>query len=109
MGMIGIIGGIVILIIGLQFVFPDHAHAQVPARLRPPQAGAAVIGVIKSPLRIADRFVPVPRGRSRMPLYVSAVGCSLKRAARSLGPMHGPHRIPTLLEIADRLARGRFR
>ena len=65
-----------------------------------------VIGVAKSPLRIADRFVPVLRGRSRKPLYVSAVGCSLERTARAVASMHGPHRIPTLLKTADRLARG---
>lgn len=65
-----------------------------------------VIGVAKKPLRIADRFVPVLRGRSRRPLYVSAIGCSLERAAHSISIMHGPHRIPTLLRIADHHARG---
>jgi hypothetical protein len=34
------------------------------------------------------------------------IGCSLEEAARSIQRMHGPHRIPTLLKLADRHARG---
>lgn len=66
---------------------------------------AIVIGVAKSPLKIADRFVPVLRGRSRKPLYVSAGGCTLDRAAWAVRSMHGPYRIPTLLKLADEHAR----
>jgi deoxyribonuclease V len=65
---------------------------------------ATIIGVAKSPLKVADRFVPVFRGRSKKPLYVSAIGCSLEHAARSISGMHGRHRIPTILKIADESA-----
>jgi len=66
---------------------------------------AVVIGVAKSPLAIADRFVPILRGRSSKPLFVSAIGCPVQRAARLVASMHGPYRIPTLLRLADRHAR----
>jgi len=65
-----------------------------------------VIGVAKSPLKIADRFVAITRGRSARPLFVSAIGCPVEQAAQSIASMHGPHRIPTLLKLADRHARG---
>jgi deoxyribonuclease V len=67
---------------------------------------AVVIGVAKNRLKVADRFVPINRGASKKPLYVSAIGCSLEQAARSIASMHGRFRIPTLLKIADRNARG---
>jgi deoxyribonuclease V len=66
---------------------------------------AVVIGVAKSPLAIADRFVPVHRGRSSKPLFISATGCSVDEAASAIAAMHGPYRIPTLLRLADRIAR----
>ena len=65
----------------------------------------AVIGVAKSPLKVADSFTEIHRGRSRKPLSISAVGCALDYAAHSVLSMHGPFRIPTLLKLADRLAR----
>ena len=65
-----------------------------------------IIGVAKNPLRSADRFVPVARGRSAKPLFVSALGCPLEDAARWVREMHGPHRIPTILRLADQHARG---
>lgn len=69
-------------------------------------AGASVvIGVAKNPLKIAARFVPVYRGRSRRPLFVSSMGCPLQRAADAVARMHGDHRIPTMLRAADREAR----
>jgi deoxyribonuclease V len=65
-----------------------------------------IIGVAKNPLRVADRFRSIRRGRSAKPLFVSALGCPLDHAARAVLGMHGPHRIPTLLGLADRCARG---
>ncbi len=67
---------------------------------------AVVIGVAKNPLRVADRFVPVLRGRSSKPLFVSAAGCPLEKARKAVLAMHGPYRLPTLLKLADRRARG---
>jgi deoxyribonuclease V len=69
---------------------------------------AVVIGVAKNHLKVADRFIPVHRGASKKPLYVSAIGCSLEHAARSIACMHGSYRTPTLLKAADRNARGRL-
>jgi deoxyribonuclease V len=65
-----------------------------------------VIGVAKNPLKVADHFVPINRGRSRKPLFISATGCSVNEAVQSILSMHGPHRIPTLLKLADQQARG---
>lgn len=64
-----------------------------------------VVGVAKTPLTVADRFVPVFRGRSRRPLFVSAIGCPVEQAARSIAGMHGPYRLPTLLKQTDQYAR----
>jgi deoxyribonuclease V len=65
-----------------------------------------VIGVAKSELKIAQGYVPVIRGRSRKPLYVSAIGCSLDYAVSAVQGMHGAYRIPTLLKLTDLHARG---
>lgn len=64
-----------------------------------------VIGVAKTPLTIAGRCIPIHRGRSRRPLFVSAAGDPLGQAAEAIVDMHGPYRIPTLLRLADRAAR----
>jgi deoxyribonuclease V len=64
-----------------------------------------VVGVAKNPLKVADHFVPIYRGKSKRPLFVSAIGCSVEQAASSILGMHGPYRIPTLLKLADHHAR----
>lgn len=66
----------------------------------------AVIGVAKSRFSGATGAVPVLRGGSRRPLYVTAAGMDVHAAARNIGAMHGAHRIPTLLKRVDRLSRG---
>jgi deoxyribonuclease V len=68
------------------------------------EARIPVIGVAKS------RFAGVPahevyRGASRRPLYVTAVGMTVAAAAANIQAMHGAHRVPTLLQRVDRLAR----
>ena len=65
-----------------------------------------VLGVAKS------RFRKVPaakvfRGRSTRPLYITAAGMSLAEATDAVLRMHGKHRIPTLLKVVDRMARGK--
>ncbi|MGO9954256.1 MAG: endonuclease V [Dissulfurispiraceae bacterium] len=64
-----------------------------------------VVGVAKNPLKIADHFLPINRGTSKRPLFVSAIGCSIEHAAQSILSMHGPYRIPTLLKLADHYAK----
>jgi len=76
-----------------------HLHEALPYP-------AVVIGVAKNPLAVADRFTPITRGRSAKPLFVSAVGWQSVDAAAAIAGMHGPFRIPTLLRLADRIARG---
>ena len=66
----------------------------------------AVIGVAKNPLKAADRFVPILRGGSTKPLFVSAVNVPVERAAELIRSMDGEFRIPTLIRTADRLCRG---
>ena len=65
----------------------------------------AVIGVAKSRYRGGTHAVPVLRGKSRRPLWITAAGMKPKDAAEHVGQMHGESRIPTLLRIADSHAR----
>jgi deoxyribonuclease V len=97
-----------------------HLHAALAAASRAPGApgvpGAPgglgglggpipVVGVAKRPYRLANRAVPVLRGESQLPLWVTAVGLPLDEAVAAVAAMHGEHRIPTLLRRVDRLAR----
>ncbi len=63
-----------------------------------------VIGVAKNAYRGAPA-VEVLRGESRRPLYVTAIGMPVEEAAANVAAMHGAHRLPTLLALADRLSR----
>jgi deoxyribonuclease V len=74
-----------------------HAHAAL---------GVPVIGVAKSAFATASHAVPVLRGRSARPLYVTAAGLPLADAARLVGGMSGAFRLPDALRRADALARG---
>lgn len=65
----------------------------------------AVIGVAKTRFHQARPVAEVFRGASRSPLFVTAAGIDLAEAARYLGEMHGPYRIPTLLRRVDHLCR----
>jgi deoxyribonuclease V len=69
------------------------------------QPAIPVIGVAKTPFRGDAWSAPVCRGHSRRPLYVTAAGIDLTAAAALVAGMHGLHRIPTLLQRADHLAR----
>ncbi|MDY0350242.1 MAG: endonuclease V [Desulfobulbaceae bacterium] len=108
------------LIRALESIPPDYSHVLIDGyvHLRRPRvkglgrylyeylAGrAVVIGVAKSPLAMARDFVPVLRGRSRRPLYVSAMGTDLETAAAVVANMHGRYRLPTMTKLADSLAR----
>lgn len=64
----------------------------------------AVIGVAKNAYRGAPA-IEVFRGESLRPLYVTAIGIDTEEAAAHVAAMHGAHRLPTLLALADRLAR----
>ncbi len=66
-----------------------------------------VVGVAKSRFLSATDAVPVYRGNSRSPLYVTAAGVSAEEAAGWVAGMHGDYRVPSMLRRVDQLARGR--
>lgn len=41
------------------------------------------------------------RGKSKNPLYISALGIELNLAYENIKSMHGKHRMPTLLQLMD--------
>lgn len=65
---------------------------------------AKVIGVAKTRF-VSAAAVPLLRGGSRSPLFVTAGGASAQEAAAWIAGMSGPYRLPTLLKQVDRLAR----
>jgi deoxyribonuclease V len=71
----------------------EHFHRRIP-----------VIGVAKTRFRNVTAC-EVFRGRSRLPLYVTATGIDARDAAERVKQMHGPHGIPKLLKRVDQLAR----
>lgn len=64
-----------------------------------------VIGVAKTSFHANDRAVPVTRGTSTRPLFVTSEGIDVHEAAAHITSMHGAHRHPTILKRVDRLAR----
>jgi deoxyinosine 3'endonuclease (endonuclease V) len=67
--------------------------------------GIPVVGVAKTAFDGSGFAQKVIRGASRNPLYVTAVGIGAEEAAAAVVSMHGGYRMPTLLTMADRLAR----
>ena len=63
-----------------------------------------VVGVAKTRFASAEA-VPVVRGGSRSPLWVTAAGVDPAEAAGRVAAMAGPYRVPALLRRADHLAR----
>ncbi len=53
----------------------------------------------------AHATVPVVRGNSTRPLFVTSAGIDVTKSAELVARMHGPHRLPTLLKAVDRLVR----
>ena len=68
-------------------------------------AATPIIGVAKTQYRNDTCSERVYRGKSRRPLFVTAVGVETPKAAALVLSMHGKHRMPTLLKHVDRLAR----
>jgi deoxyribonuclease V len=64
-----------------------------------------VVGVAKRPFADTPDACRVFRGKSKMPLYVTAAGMPLGQAKSHVRTMHGGHRIPTILKLADRICR----
>jgi deoxyribonuclease V len=72
-----------------------HAHAEL---------GIPVIGVAKTAFRTAVHAVPVLRGTSVRPLFVTAAGMPRDEAADLVRHMAGPYRLPDAMRRADTLA-----
>jgi deoxyribonuclease V len=65
-----------------------------------------VIGVAKTEFVGANEVaVPIIRGDSKVPLFITAAGVNLQWAAHQIQQMHGNFRLPTLLKEVDRLCR----
>ena len=64
-----------------------------------------MIGVAKSRYRTATHAVPVLRGSSARPLFVTSAGMPRADAADLVRRMTGRHRLPDALRRADTLAR----
>ena len=73
-----------------------HAHAEF---------GIPVIGVAKTRFRPATHAVPVVRGSSARPLFVTAAGMPRANAADLVRCMAGRYQLPDALRRADLLAR----
>ena len=67
--------------------------------------GIPVIGVAKSRFRTATHAVPVVRGSSARPLFVTSCGMPTADAADLVRRMAGQYRLPDALRRADTLAR----
>ncbi len=63
-----------------------------------------VVGIAKSAYH-RGAAVPIYRGKSRRPLFVSSVGIDEAEAVRLVAGMHGDDRVPTIVRVVDRLAR----
>lgn len=72
--------------------------------LRDVGVDVTVVGVAKNPFNGANA-VKILRGDSKSPLYITSTG-DVHSAADAVKHMDGPYRIPTLLKLADSLARG---
>jgi deoxyribonuclease V len=64
-----------------------------------------VIGIAKSRYRNDTWSVPVLRGASQRPLFITSAGIHVNEAAECVRGMHGDYRIPTILTMVDRAAR----
>lgn len=69
-------------------------------------AKADVIGVAKKPFKGTPVDCELRRGKSNNPLYITAAGMSLDVAKCHIKNMHGEHRLPKMLKMADQLCRG---
>lgn len=75
-----------------------HLHEALQGRV-------PVIGVAKTKFRGSDLAREILRGDSQKPLYITTAGIDPETAAEHIRNMHGPYRIPTLLNRVDFLCR----
>ena len=94
-----------VVVDGYVWLGPDRPG--LGARLHEALGGSIpVVGVGKTCFLSAQAVsVPILRGGSKQPLWVTAAGVDPAAAAESVRGMHGPYRLPTLIGRVDRLAR----
>ena len=64
-----------------------------------------VIGIGKNTFKDMPDSFGLLRGQSHKPLYITAAGMSPDEAKSHVKHMHGVHRLPTLVKLADQLCR----
>lgn len=65
-----------------------------------------IIGVAKNAFKQENKYaVPIYRGESTKPLYITSEGISVEEAQTYIQHMAGDYRIPTLLKKVDNLCR----
>jgi deoxyribonuclease V len=69
------------------------------------QISVPVIGVAKTAFQTATHAVAIHRNNARRPLFITAAGLPLDRAAAIITAMAGLHRVPDALRSVDALAR----
>jgi deoxyribonuclease V len=70
-------------------------------------SGQSIVGVAKNRYRDTQHAVDLLRGKSKRPLFVTAIGIDYDVAARHVASMAGESRLPMLLKAVDRLSRRR--
>lgn len=96
----------VMVIDGFVTLGSDQADGLGMHLYRAVNESVAIIGVAKKSFSDTPADCELYRGRSKKPLYVTAVGVPLIQAKELIANMHGQHRIPTLLKRADQVCRG---
>ncbi len=62
-----------------------------------------VIGIAKKPFHNTKQVcIPIYRGQSQNPLYMSCIGMDEQEALTKVQLLHGDYRIPTILKVLDR-------
>lgn len=98
---------IAVVVVDGYVVLDEHGTAGLGGHLHAALGGTTpVVGVAKTAYRGSGFATPVLRGTSARPLWVTAMGIEVEHAARLVTGMHGEHRLPTLVGLVDRLARG---
>jgi len=65
-----------------------------------------IIGVAKNNFATIEKHKkPLFRGKSKKPLFITAIGIELQDALQKIESMDGEYRIPTLLKELDRLTK----
>ena len=66
----------------------------------------AIIGVAKRSFHATEAVtIPILRGQSETPLFVSTIGIATETAAEHVRTMHGTYRMPTILKTLDGITR----